>query len=143
LLTRAGNFVIASDGTLTTGDGDPVLGDDGPVRIDPTLPWQILDDGGVMQGNNRVTQLRIEKPQSLGDPVKLGANFFAPLADTVPVEPGEARVLSGYLEMSGVQPTTEMMELIEASRAYEANVRLIQHQDQMLGSLVTRVLRQQ
>jgi flagellar basal body rod protein FlgG len=43
--------------------------------------------------------------------------------------------------MSNVSPTTQMMELIEASRAYEANVRMIQNQDQLLGTLVTRVLR--
>jgi flagellar basal-body rod protein FlgF/flagellar basal-body rod protein FlgG len=34
-----------------------------------------------------------------------------------------------------------MMELIETSRAFEANVRMIQNQDQMIGSLVNRVLR--
>ena len=31
--------------------------------------------------------------------------------------------------------------VIEASRGYEANVRMIQNQDQLLGTLVTRVLR--
>jgi flagellar basal-body rod protein FlgF len=40
-----------------------------------------------------------------------------------------------------VSPVTEMMEMIFTSRAYEANVRMIQHQDQMLGNLVNRVLR--
>ena len=37
---------------------------------------------------------------------------------------------------------TEMMDLIETSRSYEANIRMIQSQDQMIGSLVNRVLRQ-
>ena len=36
----------------------------------------------------------------------------------------------------------EMMELIETSRAYEANIRMIQSQDQMVGSLVGRLLKQ-
>lgn len=142
LLTRAGNFIFGTDGVLQTPEGDPVLGNDGPVRIDPTRPWHIQDDGSVLQGNSAVARLRIESPASLGDLVKMGANMFAPLAETTPVAAGSTRVLSGYLEMSGVKPTSEMMEMIEASRAYEANVRLIQHQDQMLGSLVTRVLKQ-
>jgi len=41
-----------------------------------------------------------------------------------------------------VKPAIEMMELIETSRAYEANIRMIQSQDQMAGSLVSRLLRQ-
>ena len=32
------------------------------------------------------------------------------------------------------------MELIETSRVYEANVRMIQSHDQMTGSLVNRIL---
>ena len=33
-----------------------------------------------------------------------------------------------------------MMELIEASRTYEANVRMIQNQDNVMGTLISRVL---
>lgn len=142
LLTRAGNFALSRDGRLQTAEGDAVLGEDGPIRIDPSSPWRVLQDGAIMQGDTRVDRLRLESPASMGDLVKVGANFFAPLAATAPAGPDEVRVLSGYLEMSGVEPTSETMELITASRAYEANVRMIQHQDQALGALVTRVLRQ-
>jgi flagellar basal body rod protein FlgG len=31
--------------------------------------------------------------------------------------------------------------LIEASRAYESNVRMIQHQDQTASTLISRILR--
>ena len=49
-------------------------------------------------------------------------------------------MLGGSLEESAVKPTAAMMELIEASRVYEANARMIQTQDQTLGSLISRVL---
>jgi len=45
------------------------------------------------------------------------------------------------LERSGVQATAEMMEMIETSRAFEANVNMIRNQDQLLGTLISRVLR--
>jgi flagellar basal-body rod protein FlgF/flagellar basal-body rod protein FlgG len=45
------------------------------------------------------------------------------------------------VEQSTVRPSAEMMELIEASRAFEANVNLIHTQDEMLSALVTRALR--
>jgi flagellar basal-body rod protein FlgF/flagellar basal-body rod protein FlgG len=58
------------------------------------------------------------------------------------VPPTERKVVSGHIEKSAVNPTTAMMELIEASRVYESNLRMIQHQDQAYGNLIGRVLRE-
>ncbi len=141
MLTRAGNFVVAANGQLVTQNGEPVLAQDGqPVVINPQLPWIVGQGGVISQAGNQIP-LAVVKPASLGDLVKVGDNMFRPLAPTVPVPPGSRNVRAGFLEMSGVQPTTAMMELIEASRAFEANVKMIQHQDQMSGALVTRLLR--
>jgi flagellar basal-body rod protein FlgF len=142
-LTRAGNFVFSADGRLRTQDGYSVLADDRqPVTIDASLPWRVSNEG-ILEQEGTALPLALVRPQSLGDLAKAGENLFTPLADVVPVPAAERRVRSGYLEMSGVKPTLEMMELIEASRALEANARLIQNRDQMIGSLVNRVLRQQ
>ena len=43
--------------------------------------------------------------------------------------------------MSAVKPTLEMTAMIEASRYFEANVNMMKTQDQMLSSLVNRVLK--
>jgi hypothetical protein len=46
LLTRAGNFHLASDGRLLTQDGDGVLfTDNTPIQLDPELPWRALPGG--------------------------------------------------------------------------------------------------
>jgi flagellar basal-body rod protein FlgF len=141
LLTRAGNFHFAPDGRLLTDQGYPVLGADRqPIAINPAAPWQLLEQGFVSQAGNQIP-LAIVQPQSLGDLAKAGENLFSPLAEVRDVAPGERRVASGFLEQSAVQPALEMMELIETSRAYEANVRMIQNQDHLLASLVNRVLR--
>jgi len=39
-----------------------------------------------------------------------------------------------------VRPTTEMIEMIEATRAIEANVNMMRTQDEMLSGLITRVM---
>ena len=141
LLTRSGNFHFSSDGRLLTHQGDRVLAADGSgVTINSTLPWHLLENGVIEQQGERIP-LAIVKPQSIGDLVKVGTNYFLPLAETVPAGP-DTRVLSGYIESSAVRPAEEMMQMIEAQRAYEANVKLIQNQDSMIGSLVTRILRQ-
>jgi flagellar basal-body rod protein FlgF len=139
LLTRAGDFHFGVDGRLLTQQGYRVLSNKGePVTIDPKMPWRMLENGTIEQAGTR-TELALVKPQSLGDLVKAGENLFYPLAQVTPV--ARRSIRGGYLERSAVQPAQEMMELIETSRAFEANVRMIQNQDQMIGSLVNRVLR--
>lgn len=140
VLTRAGNFLFDDQGNLTTQTGQAVLGPGGrPIRIDPNLPYRVLDGGHIAQGAQQQSLL-IARPKSLGDLAHLGGNQFKPMADFDLAGPAQRPVVSGFLEQSGVQPTRAMMELIEASRGYEANVKMIQNQDHMLGQLTTRLL---
>ncbi|HID77810.1 MAG TPA: flagellar basal-body rod protein FlgF [Planctomycetaceae bacterium] len=142
LLTRAGNFRITSAGRLVTQQGYDVLSEDGsPITIDPTRgPWYVTPSGTIRQ-QGTVQTLAIVAPQSPGDLVRLGKNLFRPLADPQPVPRAQRRVLPGYLEMSSVEPTTEMIAMIEASRAVEANINMMKTQDQMLSGLVNRLMR--
>jgi flagellar basal-body rod protein FlgF/flagellar basal-body rod protein FlgG len=94
-----------------------------------------VQQGGAQQ------PLAIVKPAAPNDLVKVGENLFQPQTDPVPVAAGERRVASGYVELSSVRPTTEMVQLIEASRLMEANLNLLKAQDQMLSGLVNRVLK--
>jgi flagellar basal-body rod protein FlgF len=141
-LTRAGNFLLSPTGTLITQNGDTVLSTRGtPVTIDPQLGgWHFSSDGAMVQQGER-TPLALVRPQSYGDLVKTDANLYSPLAATVQVPDTQRHVLSGHLESSGVQPISEMTDMIETSRAFEANVNMIRNQDQILGELVSRVLK--
>ncbi|MCL2411969.1 MAG: flagellar biosynthesis protein FlgC, partial [Treponema sp.] len=51
------------------------------------------------------------------------------------------RVLQGFLEASNVDPVFEMVQMIEVNRAYEANQRVIQAEEQTLGTLINQVAR--
>lgn len=142
LLTRAGGFLFNSSGVLTTTDGYTVLGADGnPIKIDPNRPYESKDGGFIQQGGTS-RPLMVVQTQEPGDLSRVGDNLFRSLTPPEPVENKDRRIVSGFLEKSGVVPTTAMMELIEASRLYEANLRMIQHQDQALGNLVGRLLRE-
>ena len=146
LLTRAGNFSLDANHQLVTQQGYPVLGTSGSsITLDPALGMpEFAKDGRVFQilGDLRtqVAELALLNPSSMGDLVKTGENLFSPLAQLVPVPAAQRMIHPGYLELSGVKPILEMMELIEASRAFEANVNLIRNQDSMLGSLINRIL---
>jgi flagellar basal-body rod protein FlgF len=141
-LTRAGNFMLTAAGTLVTQNGDPVIATDGsPVTIDPERgPWDVTPDGAISQAGERI-YLSLVRPRSYADLVKTEGNLFSPLAPTVPVPAAERHVLNRYLEQSGVEPVYEMTDMIETSRAFEANVNMIRSQDTILGELVSRVLK--
>src|SRR5262249_39225016 len=140
--TRAGNFSLTGEGMLSTQDGYPVLSDQGdPIFIDPNQgPWTVTRDGVVVQGD-QATPLQIVEPASLGDLAKAGQTLFAPLAPVTPLPPEARRVTRGFLEQSSVVPTLEMMEMIETSRVFEANVNMMRYRDQILGELLNRVLK--
>jgi flagellar basal-body rod protein FlgF/flagellar basal-body rod protein FlgG len=140
-LTRAGNFHFAPTGHLLTEQGHQVLSSDRqPIVINPSLPWEFLAHGTLRQSGAQFP-LAVVQPESLSDLQKAGQTLFSLNGSIQDVPGSERQVASGFLEQSSVQPAIEMMELIETSRAYEANVRLIQNQDQLLGTLINRVLR--
>lgn len=141
-LTRAGNFVLSPNGTLLTQNGDPVVSTQGtPVAIDPQMGnWHFSSDGAIVQQGEK-NYLSLVRPQSYGDLVKMDANLYSPLGPTAQIPDSERHVLGGHLESSGVQPVAEMTDMIETSRAFEANVNMIRNQDQILGELVSRVLK--
>jgi flagellar basal-body rod protein FlgF/flagellar basal-body rod protein FlgG len=143
LLTRAGNFLFNSINQLTEPTGGLVLSDSGnPITIDPEAgPWSFTPDGTLSQASDK-TQLAIVAPQSPGELAKQGGNMFLPLGEVAPIRPEQRQVATGALEASDVKPTMEMMELIESTRAFEANVQMIRTYDTMIGNLISSVLKE-
>ncbi len=82
----------------------------------------------------------MSQPDSLDEMVKVGNNLWQPTGAIKPLALAERNVRQGYLEVSGANPVRQMMAMIETTRAFEANTRMIQNQDSMLGTLISRVL---
>lgn len=141
-LTRAGNFRLTERGELVTAQGYPVLNDSGsPIVVDRANgPWEVTPTGAIRQ-RGLVQSLAIVQPKSLSDLEKSGENLFRSQTEPEAVAAEKRRVVNGYVEQSQVRPTMEMMDLIEASRAVEANLNMMQTQDQMLSGLVNRLLK--
>ena len=138
-LTRAGNFTITAEGALTTQDGYPVISEEGtPIVL--TGPFQFGEDGTFQSGDG-FQRLAMVEPASLGDLSKVGENLFLPLAPGQPLPAGLRSVAQGFLEGSGTSAVLEMTDMIETTRAYEANVNMIRHHDQIYGTLISRVLK--
>ena len=142
LLTRAGNFYRDVQGFLRTQDGKTVLNNGaGPIQIDPRYRFQVSEDGVISQSENGLRiQIGLAQPASLDDLVHAGENSFRTNGQVYPAAQADRRVRQGYIEKSTTQPMQEMIDLIKASRAYEANVRMIQNQDSTMESLINRIL---
>lgn len=142
MLTRAGNFRVDNQNRLVTANGGHAVlsAGGGPIELNPESQWRVTRTGDIEQ-DGTLTPLAVVQPESLGELNKVGANLFRARGPVSAVPNAQREVRTGVLEMSGVSPTTEMMSMIETSRAFEANARMIQNQDQMLSNLIGRVLR--
>ena len=140
-LSRAGDFGMDTEGHIVTQNGHmPVLDQSGSeIQIDPTLPWSVSADGFIHQDGN-IRAFGLWQPESLDKLVKVGHNMFNPTGTIKPLELADRNVRQGFLEMSGSNPVRQMMAMIETTRAFEANSRMIQNQDSLSGTLIGRVV---
>lgn len=160
--TRNGSFILGKEGFLETKEGYPVLGENGPIRVDENN-FQVDKDGRVW-----VNQAYPDSPETvvgreqneweepvLLDTIKLvdfetvrylakqGSSLWKETEESGPANllTGNSRpkVLQGFTEASNVNPVTEMVRMIEVNRAYEANQKTIQTEDASLAKLINEV----
>ena len=141
-LSRAGDFSLDAKGRLVTNQGHfPVLDQQfSEITIDGDLPWYMTPDGFLVQDGG-AKAIGLSEPQSVAELEKVGNNMFRPTGKIDPVPLHERNVRQGFLELSGSNPISQTMSMIESTRAFEANSRMIQAQDSAIGTLVSRVLR--
>jgi flagellar basal-body rod protein FlgG len=158
--TRNGAFMLGKEGFLETKDGYPVLGENGPIRVKANN-FQVDKQGNVwVNAQYAEPEQLVDRERNTWDDTVLldtlkivGFDYDRDLkkqgnslwkstpvsgdAQMLPV--GERpRVVQGFLEASNVDPVLEMVNLIEVNRAYEANQKVIQSGDQMLGILINQ-----
>lgn len=135
--TRNGSFTRSSSGELVTMDGYRVLGENGPIQIADALQVDVNEEGVVFQDGVPADTLRLAAFPDKTVLQKTGDAFFT--TDAAPEQPAQYSVRQGMLEGSNVSAIKEILNLIEANRAYEVNTRLIQVNDTLLGLAVTNV----
>ena len=150
-LTRAGNFQVDRNGMFVSEWGRSrfqLLDTEGEAVTLPdpmSKTWHITDDGVLHDvGVGRLQEIALVQPLNMKEMVKTGENVYRLDNDGRwrDLELAERpRVRSEHLEMSATNPSTEMIEMIIASRAIETNVKMMHTQDEATGGLISRVLR--
>lgn len=135
--TRSGALNVDALGLLRATNGELVLGDSGPIAVPPYDRIMIGGDGTVSlvpkgQGPQTLAQVgRIklvdpERDEILKRPdglVTLTSGEAAPADATV-------KLVSGFLEASNVNLGRSMIDMIELSRRFEIEVRMMRLADE-------------
>ncbi len=143
--TRDGKFSLNNVGQLVTSDGNPVLGNAGPITFQPTdHDINIAPDGTVtvLEGTARTDSIRGKiRLVAFDDPQKLqkqGFNLYG--AGQAAQQAGaKSTVQQGYIEKSNVNAVSEMGRMVEVMRAYQSIAALLQQQSDLHKSAIEKL----
>lgn len=138
--TRAGNLKIGADRRLTTVNGDPLVGDitipEGvnintiKIASDGTVTYKLPD--GSVEGDDQIELHSFANDRGL-EAIGNGLFTVTPASgEDVPFTGGSGafgKIMQYALESSNVEVATELSDLIDAQRAYEFGVKVMQASD--------------
>lgn len=140
--TRAGSFKMDSEGNVVTSDGFPL---EPPLVIPPDATSISVGNDGTVSATTAdsnepqmIGQLELARFANPAGLRNLGNSLLSATAasgEAITGSPGMdglGGVSQGVLEMSNVKVVEEMVNMITAQRAYEANSQAIRMADQML-----------
>lgn len=139
--TRDGNFYRSSTGQLQTVNGQAVLDTQGnPITIPArTVNITVGAKGDILADNRRIAQLQfVSFGQDRRAVLKQGSNLYYPQNGAQP-QPAAGDIQQGMLENSNTNVVSEMVELINNYRIYEAGSKAVTTQDSLLDKSVNEV----
>ncbi len=141
--TRDGTFRANADGTLVTSQGYTVGGD---INVNGYERVEIRPDGTVIgvEPDGSDTSLGQIQVAAFSNPTALeamGGNLYRPsekAGEPVAIELGQGgnELRGGHLEGSNVDVARELIEMIQAQRAYELTSKVVQAADETLQTAV-------
>jgi len=143
-LTRAGNFTIAEDGSLRSASSKLVMGQNGPIDFnaefftspDKTgqgnlLNIRISENGEIFANDFNVGEFKLVVPEDMQTLQRIsGSDFIATnITNMRELELDQIDVRQGYLEGSNVDIVSEMVQMIELQKSFEAGQKVITTND--------------
>ncbi|MDU6390514.1 MAG: flagellar basal body rod protein FlgF [Pantoea sp.] len=140
--TRNGNMQISSTGILTV-QGNPVMGDGGPIAVPQGAELTIAADGTITSRNagdapNATVQIgRLKLVKATGKEMQRGDDgMFRPNQQTQATRgaalaaDATVQVMPGVLEGSNVKPVETMVDMIANARRFEMQMKVITSVDE-------------
>ncbi|HEY4318473.1 MAG TPA: flagellar basal-body rod protein FlgF [Herbaspirillum sp.] len=130
--TRAGDLKINENGVLQTQSGHNVLGDTGPITVEPQSTVTIASDGtvssislnGTPNAVNIIGRLKLVNPPP--NTMVRGDDGLFRQADGVDADAdANVTVSPGMLESSNVNPVEAMVNMINLSRQFDLHMKML------------------
>ncbi len=134
--TRRGDLTISPEGLLSTGKGLPVIGNQGPIVLPDSENIDIAKDGRITvrpRGSDVNALLEIDRIKLVNPPLeemqkgvdgemRLKSGQLADADANVAMEPG-------FLEGSNVKIVDSLVKMIELSRRFEMQIKVMKTAD--------------
>ena len=135
--SRAGDFRIAPSGLLENGKGQLILGDGGPITVPPAAKIEIstsgilsiLPAGGASQNLITVDRIKLVNP----DPATMAKGsdgLMRPRDGSLLAADASVALATRSLEQSNVNAVEAMVNMIQLSRLFETQVRMMSVADE-------------
>lgn len=143
--SRNGNFSVAANGLLVDSQGralQPAINIPQPttsISVSPQGVVQALGADGQVLAQGQIQLASFANPGGL---TPLGGGLYAPSPASGPpvvAAPGVAgrgEIVSGAYQASGTDLVREMAEQILVEREFSANIKTLQTQDEMVGTIL-------
>ena len=135
--TRNGAFYIDDQGYLVDGEGNCLLGENGPIYVGG-LNFTVDGLGGVWLDGEFTDNIRVVSFADNESLRKQGSNLYFALEDPE-AEPQPYGIRQGFLETSNTDIAREMVDMLTVFRTYETNQRMLTMIDETVGKAVNEI----
>lgn len=139
-LTRDGRLEIDANGRLVMASGGRAVLDSAgdEIELDRHRPITIFEDGTISQGAGIVAQIALVnspaaslRKQGDGLYTTDALNRVSRRAGLPALPRADARLVQAAIEESAVDPVSQLVEVMKATRSFEVGTNLIRQQDQI------------
>ncbi|WP_067217160.1 flagellar basal-body rod protein FlgF [Marinomonas gallaica] len=130
--TRSGDLQLTVSGQLVTGTGLPVVGAAGPIFLPPLDEIAVSEDGTISiipQGGDGTQMTALNRLKLVSaDPEMLTKGedgLVRTKSGEMLLADNNVQVISGFLEGSNVNAVEEMTSIMELSRRFEMNIKVM------------------
>ncbi len=121
--TRNGNFQVSAQNQLTTAQGDPVMGENGPIHI-VGGPATVSPDGTISIDGAVAGKIKLVEFPPATQLESVGKTYYsAPAQSGTPAK--QSTIAQGSLESSNVNPVSGAVELVAVQRYAEMMQRAL------------------
>jgi len=121
--TRSGNFQVSAQGQLITSQGDPVMGENGLIRV-VGGPVTVSPDGTISVNGAVAGKIKLVEFPAGTQLESVGKSYYtAPAKSDKPAK--DSTIAQGALESSNVNPVASAVELVAVQRYAEMMQRAL------------------